>query len=194
MKPTSAQSDLLLLALRYAAGELSGAESAGFEKQLAADLDAQEALARAVRLASALGTRPPVGPVVVRPVRRRPVTTGRRRSAWLAVLSSSAVAAAVLAALWEEPGPTALTDDTTANAGVGVMVADWVDVDLEDGDLLSADDADLLLPEDEPSIEDAGEIVPDWLLAAVEISSVSPDLDDVDASSGDGLDEIDEET
>ena len=47
-------------ALRYAAGDLTKAESAAFETQLTTDQDARDALAEAVRLsAAALGQEPP---------------------------------------------------------------------------------------------------------------------------------------
>jgi len=47
-------------ALRYAAGDLTSAESAAFETRLTTDQDAREALAEAVRLsAAALGQEPP---------------------------------------------------------------------------------------------------------------------------------------
>jgi hypothetical protein len=54
--------DDLFQALRYAAGELAGPDSAAFERRLAGEQAAREALCRAVELAHGLTGEPPLAP------------------------------------------------------------------------------------------------------------------------------------
>jgi ferric-dicitrate binding protein FerR (iron transport regulator) len=70
-------------ALRYAAGDLTQAESAAFETRLTTDQDARDALAEAVRLsAAALGQELPLPRLEYRsPARPRRVRTANRASA-----------------------------------------------------------------------------------------------------------------
>ena len=97
-------------ALRYAAGDLPAADAAAFETVLAADPDAQDALAEAVRLSAAcLGQRPPAPDRSFRAAirdRLRPATVWNRwvaRRAYrghpLAWTAAGVVAAAGLAAV-----------------------------------------------------------------------------------------------
>jgi hypothetical protein len=88
-------------ALRYAAGDLSPGEADAFEARLAADQDARDALAEAVRLsAAAIGQKPPAPDPSVRAASRaRLVPRGSGSPfAWVG-LGGSAVAVCTLVAL-----------------------------------------------------------------------------------------------
>jgi hypothetical protein len=190
MNHPSPQSDLPLLALRYTAGELDAAELAAFERRLETDLVAQSALVQAVQIVAVLQS-PSRLPAITRPLSSRPAAASRQWSRWLAVLSCGVVAAAMLIALREESVPDAGGDAVAGTAAGGAMVADWAAVELADAEVLSADDAALLVLDEDPSGED---VVPDWLLAAVEMSDSPPAADDADAAPGSRVDSIDEET
>jgi hypothetical protein len=89
-------------ALRYAAGDLSPAEADAFEARLAADQDARDALAEAVRLsAAAIGQKPPAPDPSVRAASRARLVWRDYRGhplAWVA-LGAAAVAVCTLVAL-----------------------------------------------------------------------------------------------
>lgn len=187
MSHVSPHSDLPLTALRYAAGELSGAELAEFEAQLETDFDAQVALAEAVQLVSALASR---SSVVVRRRVCHPVRDSRRRSRWFAVLSGGIVAAAMLIVIWQGSEPSGTGAAISENAAADATLSAWAVVQLEDADVSEPDEAAALLAfeeelsAEEENIEDA-EIVPDWLLAAVELSDLPSGPDGAEeASSG----------
>ena len=115
------------LALRYAAGELPPPETALFEKQLAADQDARDALGEAVRLsAAALGQAPPSPDRSFRGlIRERLRPLGAWRPRWLsrrayrghpiawAILGAGVVAGATLTGL-----QLAATDSPPAVASI----------------------------------------------------------------------------
>jgi hypothetical protein len=190
MNHTLPESELSLLALRYAANELDAVETAQFEQRLAAELDAQLALAQVVQVSAAL--RPEwCSPVrVVRSADVQPAGRSRRWTRWLAVLSSGVVAATALVAVLDEsvPDGASLSADSGATRA---MVSGWAAVELENSGLLTSDDAALLvLDQDAPAMED----IPDWLLAAVEIGDAPSASPDSGPGSGDDPDSIDEDT
>jgi hypothetical protein len=108
--------DLQGTALRYAAGDLAPAAAEAFEARLAADQDARDALAEAVRLsAAALGQKSPApGPSFRAALRARLAPRGRP-AAWVA-LGGAAVAACTLLglALAERDAPPAAAPRTAA--------------------------------------------------------------------------------
>lgn len=112
-RPTGpADTDLALLALRYAAGELTPAGAEAFEYRLAADQAARDALAEAVRLSAAASglPAPAPDPLVRQAVREKLHPTWLTRlfprrpyrghpAAWAGVGGTVAAAVAVVAML-----------------------------------------------------------------------------------------------
>lgn len=183
----SDQPDLLWTAFRYVADEMSAVEQDDFERQLADDQSAREAVVRAVQLTQAVASLPAEVP-------RSPIQTGgnsspSRRSvgAW-SVATGLAVCLIVIAGFYfggmfgnlSVPSSLISQDDALNLEGAGVLVAIWSDSEtaLEEFvnlDLLlesGAEFADLeeseqlaMLAFDETLDEQFN--VPDWMLAAV---------------------------
>jgi anti-sigma-K factor RskA len=109
------------LALLYANGELEGEEQAGFERRLAADQSARDALCQAVELAATLSGRAPRQPGASY---RAAVLDRLRPAGWWGWLSrrrsyrghpalwavAGAATAAVLFIAWPGPAPAPPTD------------------------------------------------------------------------------------
>jgi ferric-dicitrate binding protein FerR (iron transport regulator) len=184
--------ELLLLAFRYLAGELSAAESEAFEARLADDEPAQQALADVVQVSAALGAgsgtnAPTCVPVVAgRNVRRRQIAA--------AALAGGTIACGVLllTADWNSPpsGPGTAASDVTPRQARS-MVALWNELQFEEPERPLADEQLSSLTSDDEA--DPAE-VPDWMLAAV--AGLEPgDLPESEADSrpGDTPPELDEE-
>jgi hypothetical protein len=112
----SPEPPLTALALLAAGGELEGEQAAAFERRLARDQDAREALARAVQLSQSFANLPPAlpDPTYRDRVRQRLLP---RRGLWhtlpharsLPVLTALAgAAAALLLSLWLSRSPVAV--------------------------------------------------------------------------------------
>jgi anti-sigma factor RsiW len=189
MIANSSHSDLPLHAFRYAAGELSAAETAEFEQLLATDPDAQRALVHAVQLAAVLQSAAPTIAPVARTARR--VQPTHRWSPVLALLGSAAVAATVLVVLRDESTPMLASNSVGEHSGADATVSLWNELHSDDVESASLDEAALLALEDEQTESD---VIPDWMLAAVEIGDAPPGSDAGDSQSADDTDPIDDES
>src|SRR5215218_2517827 len=86
-------SDLLLIAVRYVAGDLPAGETAAFEARLASDQDAREAVAQAVELGAAVVQLTPVASSGL-------LSPHRRRGRPVALAAAAVLALAAGLALW----------------------------------------------------------------------------------------------
>ena len=145
-------SDLHTLALRYALGELAGAEALTFESRLEADQSAREALADAVILCSAVRQLPA-------PTRSTtPVHQPVARRSRIAVMITCAAACLMIAVLIRPPqGDRLIAHRNGAEATA--IVETWSDLG-NDELALSEMDSDLMR-------DDASSDIPDWMVAAV---------------------------
>jgi hypothetical protein len=199
-----AHDELLLLAFRYLAGELSAAESEAFEARLADDEPAQQALADVVQISAALGTSASVGVSKVSfsvaestPAGGRPLTGGRtvrRRQIAAAALAGGTIACGVLLLTGGGNSPpagpgTAASEVTPRQARS--MVALWNELQFEEPDRPLADEQLSSLTSDD---EADPALVPDWMLAAVAglESDTLPERVQ-DSQPGDAAPELDEE-
>jgi ferric-dicitrate binding protein FerR (iron transport regulator) len=145
-------SDLHTLALRYALGELAGAEALAFESRLEADQSAREALADAVILSSALRQLPaPVWSTA-------PVHQPAARRSRMAVMITCAAACLMIVVLMKLPQ----TDHPIAHRNA-FEATDIVGTWSELGD----DDPALSEVDSEVVRDDASSDIPDWMVAAV---------------------------
>src|SRR6187402_2218948 len=145
-------SDLHTLALRYALGELAGADAVAFESRLEVDQLAREALADAVILTSAIRELPTMArataPVHVPAVRRS-------RMAVMITCAAACLMIIVLIKLPQGDRPIAHRDGAETTDIVGT----WSE--LGDEDLAFSEvDSDLMR-------DDASGDIPDWMVAAV---------------------------
>lgn len=158
MKSDRDHDELLLTAFRYAAGELTGAESSQFETLLADDLPAQQALADAVLLGDGLAR----STVVVQPrsgTRAAPQQRGRI-GAVLAV-----VAVALLVVVLLRPDSSGVRDRSLAGSPDRSVLDVWSDLaDSETVEQVAV--ADFGNEADDGAAVEA-EDIPDWLLHAV---------------------------
>jgi len=169
--------DLLLLAVRYVAGELGRDEEAAFELRLDEDQVAREAVAEAVELAAAIAA---MGPAIA-PV----LPYGRRRASTIALTISGLAAAACLAwffALPPAPAPAPRTTPSPAPVAIGhatpseTVTLAWssLRLDVADG---TDDSSELLALNDELPPPSPGEVeessdrgLPLWLLDAASLA------------------------
>ena len=149
-------SDLHTLALRYALGELAGAEALAFESRLEADQSAREALAEAVILSSALRQLPAVESKVARSA--APVHQPASRRSRMAVMVTCAAACLMIVVLVKLPqGDHSIAHRNRVEATD--IVRTWSE--LGNDDLAHSDlDSDLMR-------DDASSDIPDWMVAAV---------------------------
>jgi len=144
-------SELNILALRYALDELSDAEALAFESRLAMDQAAREALADAVILTSAVRQLP--APVAA----AASVPRGGKRSRMAAMVSCAAACLLLLVVIRiPQPAPLAPGGHSFANTEI---VGAWSE--LGGDDLLVSDFESDFLPDDMASE------IPDWMVAAV---------------------------
>lgn len=192
MNAPPAQDELLLLAFRYLAGELSATESEGFETRLADDEAAQQALADVVQVSVALGagtgTKTPtcVPVVAVRSIRRRQIAA--------AALAGGTIACGLflLTGGWNTPpaGPGTAASDVTPRQARS-MVALWNELQFDEPERPLAEEQLSSLSSDD---EADPALVPDWMLAAV--AGLEPDAlpeKAPDSQPGDATPELDEE-
>ncbi|WP_435010180.1 hypothetical protein P12x_001414 [Tundrisphaera lichenicola] len=153
--PPEPDSDLHWLAFRYATGEMSDPEEVDFERMLADDQSAREALAGAVELSGAMSALPPK--TWSRP--RRFLT--RRTLAWSGLAAAACLA---VASLWS------LGTMKTESPDAAEVAMAWSDLDRSDPIMTEID-----YPESISELEASGELaIPSWILAAAESS-----MDDV---------------
>lgn len=143
--------NLNILALRYALGELPGAEAAAFEGQLETDQSAREALADAVLLMAAMRKLP--AEVELSRRATSPIATRSRIAAVVSCLAASLLV--VLLIKWPAGKTTAHRTSGDATAIVGT----WSE--------LGGDDMVLAEFDSELSRDDSASDVPDWMVAAV---------------------------
>lgn len=144
-------SDLNILAVQYALGELSGVDAASFEQRLETEQAAREALADAVLLMSAVRELPQE--VVKAPV---PVPRTSQRSR-IAVLTACVAAVLTVVVLMKWPG-----GDGVARRGSGeapALVEAWSELGRDDVVLAEADG--------DAAGDDSASEIPDWVVAAV---------------------------
>jgi hypothetical protein len=144
--------DLQTLAIRYALGELAGADALAFETRLETDQAAREALADAVILSSAVRQLPHPDRSTT-PVRQP--AARRSRIAAMVTCAAACLMVIVLIKLPQGNRPIAHRNGVEATTIFGT----WSD--LGDGELALFDvDADLVR-------DDASSDIPDWMVAAV---------------------------
>jgi hypothetical protein len=177
----SEQADLNWLAFCYVAGEASADEIEEFERRLAVDQAAREAVAQAVELCQAVASIPS------QPQAAEPPTPARRRWELLAGWTALAAAVALFARavglnlrVVDEQVSVARADVSLATRLVDVWTQSrevfndpvGADVSLAEDELAAAD------PQDEDRLGDGGAddaiVVPGWMLTAVE-STLVPD-------------------
>ena len=141
--------DLHTLALRYALGELAGADAVAFENRLEIDQSAREALADAVILSSAVRQLP-------RPTRTPTRKPADRRSRIAAIVVGSAACLLFVALIKLPQGDRAVARHRNG-IEASAIVGTWSE--LGDENLAMFDDSDL--------IRDDSSDVPDWMVAAV---------------------------
>jgi len=171
MNSSASQSELSLAAFRYLAGELDAADTDAFERLLANDEAAQQALVHAVQISTALQSETLVSQVV--PSSRaaqshRPQRVSRWSSA-LALVGSALVAATVLVALRDE-STSQVAFVSSENSSVDATVSLWSELDVEGSDTSGMDESMLVMLDGEAS---EGVQVPDWMLAAVDTDVAS---------------------
>jgi hypothetical protein len=160
------------LAFLYVAGELAPDEHDEFERRLANDQLACDAVSRAVKVTQAIRTAEEVKPVAVSPVRRARL----RRSLHLAACLSACALVVIVCHWLLRDSESTLTDvseaPSTAQAELAVV---WRETRLEVADQQS--DVWTL-----PQVNDSGDSptapggpshleVPDWLLSAVALEA-----------------------
>jgi hypothetical protein len=161
MNESLSTADLDWLAFQYAAGELQGAELDAFERLLATDDRACEALAQAVMLGQAV-VQCEQAVAAPRAAAATPTITIVRQPAPLqtnawhhAVVACAAVCCVLCVSLWSrQAGHDEFPDQSSTVAAL------WVQGAEED----FASDA---LPNGQETVLDDEVAVPDWLLAAV---------------------------
>ena len=157
--------DFTLTAFRYVSGELTSGEREGFESLLAANLDAQQALADVVLICESVADATdnialPATPDRVASQRRS------RHAGGFAVGAAVAAVACAAICLW-----TQFPDHQFSVDGVSPSVAPWSRMESADSIVsvwseLGTDDGGI--PTDEREDEDAAaEEFPDWLMSAV---------------------------
>jgi ferric-dicitrate binding protein FerR (iron transport regulator) len=143
--------DLHILALHYALGELAGADALAFENRLETDQSAREALADAVILSSAVRQLP-------RPTRNATPKPADRRSRIAAIIAGCAACLLVVALIKLPQGDRPVARHRTGIEATAI-VGTWSE--LGDENLAVFDsDSDLIR-------DDASSDVPDWMVAAV---------------------------
>jgi hypothetical protein len=144
--------DLHTLALRYALGELAGADALAFECRLETDQSAREALSDAVILSSALRQLP-------RPARSAPavrkLADRRSRIAAIAAGCAACLLFVLLIKLPQGDRPVAHRNGIEATT----IVSTWSD--------LGDDELALFEVDSDLTREDASSDIPDWMVAAV---------------------------
>lgn len=184
MTPSPSPADLSLAAIRYLTDEMTASESVQFEQLLESDAAAQQALVEAVKLAAALQSAATVRATAPSPHAAMEAPYGRRR--WTAALAMSGcgiVAATLFLALWFEPAPFTRAEQQSAAVAA---VSAWAE--LSDREESGGADDVMFVVEDEVS---AADVIPDWLMAALEVDSVgSPDGN---GRTDDGVNPLDDE-
>jgi anti-sigma factor RsiW len=167
--PSESKSDLAWLAFAYVSGELAHAEAEAFERRLAQDQAAREAVAEAVALIGAVAAFPP---------ETLPLMRARRRLTrrWLAAGAAVAASLAVVVGLSSRgpKPPIAVAVVASPRAGVdpaGTVALAWSGLHQEfEPDQEGSDDLSAWLNEAEPvtveteSVADRG--LPGWLVEA----------------------------
>ncbi|QDT55047.1 hypothetical protein Pan44_30880 [Caulifigura coniformis] len=144
-------SELNILALRYALDELPDAEARAFEGRLAVDQAAREALADVVILTSAVRQLPAPVPAVAN------VSVGGRRSRMAAIVSCAAACLLLLVVIrMPQPGPLVSNGQSFENTEI---VGAWSE--------LGSDDLLVSEFESDFSRDDTASEIPDWMVAAV---------------------------
>lgn len=154
--PPGTDPDLHWTAFLYASGDLPPGDEAAFERRLAEDQSAREAVAEAVELAGALATLGPVAWSAPRPRRLAP-----RILAWSALAAAACLIAATLGALRSARTATPDASEVAmAWSGLRGLEAIGGEVDALDlGDASHAVEPHLAVVPDAPAL-------PSWLLTA----------------------------
>jgi hypothetical protein len=159
--------EILLLALRYVAGELGRDETAAFERRLDEDQVAREAVAEAVELAGAIAAAEPAAAAVLPMTRRR---TGLTIAAGLAMAAAACVAWLIVMA--QGPVGPHETESPLARASESSLVATlaWSTLREEcvDQDIIGLPETELAAAPDVDDASDHG--IPLWLLDAASLS------------------------
>jgi hypothetical protein len=143
--------DLHTLAIRYALGELAGAEALAFENRLETDQSAREALADAVILSSAVRQLPC-------PARTATPKQAARRSRIAAIVVGSAACLLFVALIKLPPRDRPIARHRNGIEATAI-VGTWSELG----------DDNLTLFDLDPDVirDDASSDVPDWMVAAV---------------------------
>jgi len=159
--------DLDWQAFRYVAGEMSSDEAAVFERRLADDQSAREAVADAVELAQALATLGPEAREDTRPVPKARLGSGkrtwRRRAVWTVAGTAACVALIVTSWLYRG-GETAQSTDLSLEQLALLWSQIGEELDPRELDEWAEDFSD------DPTDQDA-DVPPSWMLAAVSESA-----------------------
>lgn len=189
---TTPESDLQWLALQYVSGEMTEAQAALFEEQLADDEAACEAVASAVQTSLAIRQAFEAPAEETAPVRQtaaevtviRPApshTTTSRGARWISLVASAAAVIIVLV-VTQNHEPETVADNNRELAVLWTQAADVLPVDLTEAPLedetanagnetVADSDSDRLAPVD---LVD----VPEWLLVGLESQEGQPGIDD----------------
>jgi len=189
---TTPESELQWLALQYISGEMTEAQVAGFEEQLAEDEAACEAVVSAVQMSLAIRQTFETPAEATSPVRGTPAettvtrpapspTTASRGARWLSLVASAAALIIVLA-VTQNHQPETMPDNNRELAVLWTQAADVLPVDPTDAPMedenanvgeesVADSDSDRLAPVD--LVE-----VPEWLLVGLESQEGQPGIDD----------------
>jgi hypothetical protein len=171
MTPEWDQNDLDWRAFRYVAGEMTAAETAAFEGELAENLGAAEAVARAVELTTTVAT---VERLATPAIARRSAASWSLRLSWLAAGIAATVAAVLVSQVeWSSPGQIEKSSAQLAEAWSASQDDHQWSADL------AADEA---LPNDGDGVDENSvdlPAAPGWMLAAVR-GLAERSMDDMD--------------